>query len=239
MTTNRRVFLLTCAASAACSRRQPTNPPRAKTIVSLVDFNDSGDRRGIIMSEKVAKTPEEWKKQLTPAQYGVTRKKNTEFAFSGEYNDFDKDGVYHCVCCGNALFSSETKFHSGSGLAKLLGADRGGEYRSRNRQHFWHAPHGSFVQEVRCPLGARVRRRSGPHPLALLHQFGGAEIHTETRPRKLTGVACARGHDFLGAPQRGIDVWQHALLAYMLVKIGTLDQRRGLITRAAKEDLTA
>jgi peptide-methionine (R)-S-oxide reductase len=115
MTINRRTFLLTCAASIGCSRRQTQNAPRGKTIVSLVDFNDSGDRKGIVMSEKVVKTPEEWKNQLTPAQYGVTRKKNTEFAFSGEYNDFDKDGIYHCVCCRNPLFSSETKFHSGTG----------------------------------------------------------------------------------------------------------------------------
>jgi hypothetical protein len=57
MTTKRRIFF-TCAASVGCSRRQTDKAPRAKTIVSLVDFNDSGDRKGIVMSEKVVKTPD-------------------------------------------------------------------------------------------------------------------------------------------------------------------------------------
>jgi peptide-methionine (R)-S-oxide reductase len=64
---------------------------------------------------EVIKTDEEWKKQLTPEQYAVARKKGTERAFTGKYYELHDDGVYHCVCCGNPLFSSETKFESGSG----------------------------------------------------------------------------------------------------------------------------
>ena len=67
------------------------------------------------MKKKITKTEAEWKKQLTPEQYEVTRKKGTERAFSGEYYDSKEEGVYRCICCGNALFRSKTKYESGTG----------------------------------------------------------------------------------------------------------------------------
>jgi peptide-methionine (R)-S-oxide reductase len=65
--------------------------------------------------KKIQKTDEEWRKTLTPDQYTVTRKKGTEPPFTGRYNKFYEEGVYRCVCCGHPLFSSETKFDSGTG----------------------------------------------------------------------------------------------------------------------------
>ncbi|MBE7382572.1 MAG: peptide-methionine (R)-S-oxide reductase MsrB [Leptolyngbya sp. SIO1E4] len=67
------------------------------------------------MVQKVQKTNEEWRQQLTPEQYHVTREKGTERAFTGEYHDKKEPGIYKCVCCGAELFSSDTKFDSGTG----------------------------------------------------------------------------------------------------------------------------
>lgn len=65
--------------------------------------------------KKISKSEEQWMQELTPAQYSVCRMKGTERSFSGEYYQCKEDGIYHCVCCGNELFSSETKFDSGTG----------------------------------------------------------------------------------------------------------------------------
>jgi peptide-methionine (R)-S-oxide reductase len=67
------------------------------------------------MKDKIVKLEQEWKQQLTPQQYEVTRRKATEGAFTGEYWDCKEKGVYHCMCCGAELFSSGTKFDSGTG----------------------------------------------------------------------------------------------------------------------------
>ena len=67
------------------------------------------------MSDKIRKTDAEWQEQLTPEQYYVTRQKGTERAFTGKYNNAKGKGIYRCVCCGTDLFSSETKFDSGTG----------------------------------------------------------------------------------------------------------------------------
>ena len=67
------------------------------------------------MTDKIRKTDEEWRQQLTPDQYKVTRKKSTEPPFTGKYDRASGPGVYRCVCCGNPLFDADAKFESGTG----------------------------------------------------------------------------------------------------------------------------
>jgi peptide-methionine (R)-S-oxide reductase len=65
--------------------------------------------------DRVVKSDEEWREQLAPEEFSVARQGGTEPAFTGKYQDCKEDGLYECVCCGNHLFSSETKFESGTG----------------------------------------------------------------------------------------------------------------------------
>jgi peptide-methionine (R)-S-oxide reductase len=120
--TTRRVFMLaafgfggTLACSTGCSSRGELAERSESGPVTLVEFDDSGVRKGTVTVQRVVKTAAEWKRQLTPQQYAVTRRATTEFAFSGEYYNLHERGIYRCVCCGNALFRSETKFESGTG----------------------------------------------------------------------------------------------------------------------------
>jgi len=83
-------------------------------VGGLGDFEPIGEKENA-MSEKIEKTDEEWRRLLTPEQYEVTRRKGTERPFTGKYWDLHDQGVYLCICCGNELFNSETKFDSGCG----------------------------------------------------------------------------------------------------------------------------
>lgn len=69
----------------------------------------------LYMDDRIKKSDTEWQSLLTPRQYYITRQKGTELAFSGQYYENTEDGQYLCVCCGSALFSSVTKYDSGSG----------------------------------------------------------------------------------------------------------------------------
>jgi len=83
--------------------------------VRIALFSDERKSLGITTRPKVRKTSSEWKKQLTPLQYDITRRVATEFAFSGALHDEHRNGLYRCVACDSALFDSNAKFDSGTG----------------------------------------------------------------------------------------------------------------------------
>ena len=113
---NRRWFLAAFASGGAAAYGAAKSSDKgAPGQVKLVKFSDTGVREGVIMADKVVKSDEEWKKQLTPEQFEVARKAGTERPFTGKYAKNHDKGLYRCVCCGNALFDSDTKFESGTG----------------------------------------------------------------------------------------------------------------------------
>ena len=109
------VTLLFACNSSSTTSATAAKKPGPVAAVSLSVKLYSVATRGYIMSEKVIKTNEEWRKLLTPAQYHVTREKGTEPAFSSASQNNHEKGTYQCICCGNDLYSSEHKFESGTG----------------------------------------------------------------------------------------------------------------------------
>jgi len=83
--------------------------------VTIVQFSDEGKRLAKVKIAKVVKTEDEWRKQLPPGVFEITRHADTEFAYSGKYWNLHDKGLYRCICCDNALFSSETKYDSKTG----------------------------------------------------------------------------------------------------------------------------
>jgi peptide-methionine (R)-S-oxide reductase len=116
---SRRIFIAYVGAAAACAAGRRlwastlSAPPALE--VSIENFSPAGKSLGTVRVAKVVKTEAEWRAQLSPAAYVVTREEGTERAFTGEYNANHADGIYRCVCCDTALFDSKTKFESGTG----------------------------------------------------------------------------------------------------------------------------
>jgi len=120
----RRAFLLTSVSALAGMILWSVRMPRfvqakasekSSEEVTIVEFSNSGERLKTVHVSKVVKTQEEWRKQLSRGAFAITRQADTEFAYSGEYWNLHEKGLYRCVCCDNALFSSDTKFESGTG----------------------------------------------------------------------------------------------------------------------------
>jgi peptide-methionine (R)-S-oxide reductase len=131
------------------------------------------------MSEKIEKTEGEWKKTLTPEQYHVLRQKGTERPFTGEYADTHDDGMYRCAGCGNPLFSSDTKYESGSGWPSFYEPVAKDAVETETDRKF-----GMTRNEVLCAkCGGHLGHvfPDGPQPSGLRYCMNSAALKLETK----------------------------------------------------------
>jgi peptide-methionine (R)-S-oxide reductase len=153
---------------------EPTQAAVAAGPVTIIKFADDGTRQTAATLPKIQKTNDQWKKQLSPLQYDVTRRTATEWAFSGALYDQHAPGLYRCIDCDNALFDSDTKFDSGTGWPSFWKPIAEENVYEKKDVSF-----GTIRREVRCTLcDAHLGHvfPDGPPPTGLRYCMNSAAL---------------------------------------------------------------